>query len=61
MKTIEILVSPEGDIRLVTHGFVGDACHNATHALERALGIIQTDQPTNEMFTTEQEPVHQTG
>jgi len=61
VKTIEILVSPEGDIRLVTHGFAGEACRNATHALERALGIIQMDQPTDEMFSTVQEPVHQTG
>ena len=49
--TIEIQISPTGEIRLTTQGFSGATCRDASQALERALGIIQSDRPTQEMFT----------
>ena len=36
---IEILVAPEGTVRIETRGFTGPTCQAATRALERALGL----------------------
>ncbi len=48
--TIEIIVSPAGQSRITTRGYAGATCRDATRELERALGIVQTDVPTAEMF-----------
>ena len=39
MKTIEIILSPEGDIRIDAIGFKGADCELATQYLEEALGV----------------------
>jgi hypothetical protein len=39
-KTIEILVSPTGDISIDALGFKGADCEKATAYLEKALGIV---------------------
>jgi hypothetical protein len=38
-KTIEITVSPAGDVSIKTAGFTGGSCKDATRDLERALGL----------------------
>jgi hypothetical protein len=38
-KTIEITVSPGGDVSIKTAGFTGGSCKDATRDLERALGL----------------------
>ena len=50
MKTIEIIVSPAGEVRLETKGFQGSACRDASRFLERALG-----NTTGERLTTKYE------
>ena len=40
-RTIEIIVSPKGDISIDAVGFKGPDCERATRALEEALGVIQ--------------------
>jgi hypothetical protein len=52
MKRIEITVSPEGQSRVETHGFLGSECRDASRFLEKALG-----QQTDEVLKTE---FHQT-
>ncbi|MDB5319502.1 MAG: hypothetical protein JWN40_1133 [Phycisphaerales bacterium] len=47
--TIEIIVSPTGQTRLTTRGYAGTACKDASRALERALGAVQSDVATPEM------------
>jgi hypothetical protein len=42
--TIEILVSPAGDITIEGHGFKGADCQKATHFVENALGLVNTRQ-----------------
>lgn len=37
-KTIEIIVSPQGETRLETKGFQGAECQEASKLLEAALG-----------------------
>jgi hypothetical protein len=38
MKTITILISPQGDAKIEAHGFTGGECRLATQALRSALG-----------------------
>ena len=50
MKTIELVVSPQGKTTLETKGFAGESCRQASLFLEAALGVRATDQPTAESF-----------
>ena len=52
-RTIEIIVSPAGQTRITTRGYTGTACKDATRELERALGIIQSDSPTPELYQSD--------
>lgn len=47
-QTIEITVSPRGETRIETRGFVGPSCREATRALEAAMGVRISEQPTAE-------------
>jgi hypothetical protein len=48
MKTIEILVAPNGQTQVQTKGFLGASCRDASRFLEQALG-----QRTDEQLTAE--------
>jgi hypothetical protein len=48
MKTIEIVVAPDGKLRLETKGFQGAGCRTASQFLERALGRTTADEVTPE-------------
>jgi len=39
-KTIEIIVSPSGDVAIDAVGFKGSDCEKATAFLEEALGVV---------------------
>ena len=39
-RTIEIIVSPIGDIQIDAVGFKGPDCEKATAFLEQALGVV---------------------
>ena len=47
-KTIEVVVSPDGQTTVQTRGFAGDACRHASKALEQALGLVEREQLTAE-------------
>jgi hypothetical protein len=53
MKSIEIIIDPRGQARIESKGFTGSACKAATAPLERALGLVQSDTPTAEMYQTQ--------
>jgi hypothetical protein len=59
MKTIEIIIDPQGKIRLQTKGYSGISCKEASKAIEQALGLVQTDQPTPEMYTHQSSDQHE--
>ena len=62
MKTIVIIVSPDGNTRLETNGFSGAGCRDASLAIERALGDKADEQLTPEFYqstSTEQRHVQQ--
>ena len=48
MKTIEIIVTPNGQSRVETKGFTSSECRQASQFIERALG-----QQTNELLKAE--------
>ncbi|QDU88425.1 hypothetical protein Pla175_18030 [Pirellulimonas nuda] len=54
MKSIEIIVSPQGEARIETRGYAGAACQDASRLLEAALGVRQSEQLTSAFF---QQPV----
>lgn len=61
-QTIEITVSPQGETRIETKGFVGPSCRDATRDLEAAMGLRISEQPTAEFHvvaTPEQQPQRQ--
>ena len=43
-KTIEVIVSPNGDIQIDAVGFKGPDCEKATQFLEEALGVVKQKQ-----------------
>ena len=47
-KIIEIIVSPTGETRLETKGFVGEECQEASKFVEEALGKDTTERLTAE-------------
>ncbi len=47
-KTIEIVVSPTGETKVQTRGFIGRTCKLASAFLEKALGTVLSDKPTNQ-------------
>jgi hypothetical protein len=59
MKTIEILVSPEGKTTVQTVGFSGPACRDASKFLEEALGQRLSEQRTAEFHQQSAESIHQ--
>ena len=50
IKTIEVIVSPQGETVVQTKGFAGASCREASKAMEQALGLVQSDKPTAEMY-----------
>ena len=38
--TIEVIVSPQGEVKIDAIGYKGTACEKATRFLEEALGVI---------------------
>jgi len=49
-KTIEIIVSPDGQSRVETKGFSGSDCREASRFLEEALGNRVSEQLTPEFY-----------
>lgn len=54
-RQIEILVTPTGETRIVTRGFQGRACQEATNALEVALGRKLTESLTPDFYQVQAE------
>jgi len=50
MKTIHLIIDPQGQVRLETKGFTGASCREASKAIEQALGLAESDRPTSELY-----------
>ena len=54
MTTIELVISPTGDVRLQTRGFSGNGCLAASRLLEAALGRTTSDRLTSDFYRAAQ-------
>jgi len=52
-RTIEITVSPRGEVKVQTRGFTGNACREATRRLEEALGTKTAETLTAEFHAAQ--------
>ena len=48
MKTVEVIIAPDGQVRVETKGFAGSECRQASAQLEQALGLRASEQLTCE-------------
>lgn len=53
MKSIEIVVTPDGATRVETKGFAGSECRDASRFLEQSLGKCTGERLTPEFHATE--------
>ena len=53
MKSIEITINPKGEATVQTKGFTGASCRDASKLIEQALGTVQSDKATAEMYQTQ--------
>ncbi len=51
MKQIIVKIGG-GQVNVQPVGYAGETCKDATKALEKALGKVIADTPTNEMYET---------
>ena len=49
-KIIEVIVSPKGETKVETKGFVGGECRQASRFIEEALGIRVSEKLTAEFY-----------
>jgi hypothetical protein len=50
---LEIFIGPGGEVRIVTHGLVGQACVTETKDLEKAVGEVKNREKTREFYLPE--------
>ncbi len=51
-KTIVVIVAPNGETTVQTHGYSGTECLEASRILEQELGLTIREQKSAEYFTT---------
>ena len=56
MKTIEIIVTPNGQTSVQTKGFTGTECRQASEFIETALGRQIARAAHKQFYTQESEP-----
>ena len=49
-RTIEVIVSPQGEATVQTKGYAGADCLQASKFPEQALGVATNDRKTDEYF-----------
>ena len=47
---IELVFTPDGQVRLATRGLKGKTCLTETEALEKALGTVESRTRTSEFY-----------
>lgn len=53
METHTIVIDQDGAPTITVNGVKGKACKDLTRAVEKALGSVTSDQPTQEMHAHE--------
>jgi hypothetical protein len=47
---LEVVITPEGEVRIVTHGLKGESCLEETASLEKAVGTVRAREKTREFY-----------
>ena len=47
---IEVVIGPDGTVRIETRGLHGEACVEETKALEKAVGRVERREKTREYY-----------
>jgi hypothetical protein len=47
---IELLFTPDGEVRVKTRGLKGKTCMDETESLERAVGTVKEREKTSEFY-----------
>lgn len=58
-QSIEVVISPNGQTRIETRGYSGNACREASRFLEDVLGLRIADSPTTEAHQATQQASQQ--
>ena len=53
MKTIELIVLPDGSSKVETKGFAGSQCQQGSRFLEQALGAKRQEKLTSDFYRSE--------
>ena len=53
-RVIEIIVSPSGETTVLTRGYAGGDCLQASKFIEQALGKVTDEAKTSEFYQTSQ-------
>lgn len=53
MKSVEIIITPDGNVAIEAVGFKGKGCEKATKAFEEALGKVKSSTKKPEYHQTE--------
>lgn len=53
MKSIELTISPTGEVNIEATGFKGSSCEKCTRALEAALGTVSSRKKKPEYHAIE--------
>lgn len=58
MRTISVVASPDGSVKVEANGFVGTGCKAITEALEKRLGgTVTSAKDKAELYIVEQQNV----
>jgi hypothetical protein len=57
-RTIEVIVSPQGEATVQTKGYAGADCLQASKFLEQSLGVATNDQKTSEFWESAAQQQH---
>jgi len=49
-KELEITVTPDGEVKILTHGFRGEECLEAVKPFEGTVGIVNRRELTSEYY-----------
>ncbi len=49
-RELEITISPDGEVQIVTHGFKGEECLEAVKPFEGEVGIVKRRELTSEYY-----------
>jgi hypothetical protein len=58
-KSIEVVISPNGQTRIETRGYSGESCRDASRFLEEALGLRTAETSTAEAHQIAQQAAQQ--